>query len=69
MAKKFLALLRENPAIASGLFSVALIVAARFGLNLDGSQVALVAAVLSGVLGVTVHALTVPSKPGDHDKT
>jgi len=68
MLKKILTLLKQNPALASGLFSIAITLAARWGLNLDATQVALVATVLSAVLGVTVHAVTVPAKPGDHDK-
>lgn len=68
MAKKILALLKQNPALASGLFTVGITLAARFGLNLDATYVALIAAALSGILGVTVHAVTVPAKPAAHDK-
>lgn len=68
MFQKILALLKQNPALASALFTVGITLAARFGLNLDATYVALIAAALSGILGVTVHAVTVPAKPGDHDK-
>jgi hypothetical protein len=68
MAKKILTLLKQNPALASGLFSIAVTLAARWGLNLDATQVNLVATVLSAVLGVTVHAVTTPADKGDHQK-
>jgi uncharacterized membrane protein len=68
MAKKILALLKQNPALASGLFSIAITLAARWGLNLDATQVTLLASVLSVVLGITVHAVTVPASKGDHGK-
>lgn len=68
MAKKILTLLKQNPALASGLFSIAITMAARWGFNLDATQVTLLATVLSAVLGVTVHAVTVPSVKGDHEK-
>lgn len=68
MAKKILTLLRQNPALASGLFSIAITLAARWGLNLDATQVTLLASVLSVVLGITVHAVTVPAPKGGHDK-
>jgi uncharacterized membrane protein len=68
MAKRLLTLLKQNPALASGLFSIAITLAARFGFNLDATQVTLLASVLSVVLGITVHAVTVPAAKGDHGK-
>ena len=66
--KKILNLLKQNPALASALFTIGVTLAARWGLNLDATDVALIAAALSGILGVTVHAVTVPAPKGDHDK-
>ena len=68
MFTKVLAFLKRNPALVSAAFSVVVVVAAGFGFKLDATQVALISSILSAVLGVTVHAVTVPASKADHGK-
>lgn len=64
---KILAYLKQNPALAGGIISVALTLAAGFGLHFTTDQLALFAAVIAAASHGTVHVLTVPA--GKHEDT
>jgi hypothetical protein len=65
MLSKILAYLKANPALAGGVVSVALTLAAGFGLHFTTDQLALFAALVSAVSHGLVHVTTAPA--GAHE--
>jgi hypothetical protein len=60
-----LSFLKANPALAGGVFSALLTLAAGFGLHLTAGQLAMIAALVTAASHGTVHVLTGPA--GKHE--
>jgi len=60
-----LSFLKANPALAGGVISALLTLAAGFGLHLTPGQLAMIAAVVTAASHGTVHVLTNPA--GKHE--